>query len=101
MKLINSGGEFQNILKNNKYVLVDWSATWCGPCKEIAPYLELIEDEYDDVLFIKVVIDKLQNLSQEFHISTVPTFHLIKNGVTIKKVVGGSIEQVIKMLSTR
>lgn len=72
-------------------VLVDFSATWCGPCKMLTPVLDALADEYagvDGVEIIKVDIDKCPNLASSYQITSVPTIKLMKNGSEVDTIVG-------------
>lgn len=62
-------------------MLIDFSATWCGPCKMIAPVLEEVSDEYEGKLaFYNVDVDENQKLANEFGIQSIPALAIIKNG---------------------
>lgn len=71
-------------------VVVDFFATWCGPCKRIAPALEKMSEEMSDVVFLKVDVDELQDLAAEQSVSAMPTFFFFKKGTKIHEVVGAS-----------
>ncbi len=69
--------------------MVDFWATWCGPCKIVAPVVEEIADEYEGrVLVGKVEADSEMTLAQQFGISSIPTMIFFKNGEEIKRIVG-------------
>lgn len=74
-----------NELISSGTVLVDFSATWCGPCKMLEGELEAIEDK---IKIVKVDIDKFQKLTQEYRIMSVPTMIFYKEGKKINEVVG-------------
>lgn len=74
-----------NELISSGTVLVDFSATWCGPCKMLEGELEAIEDK---IKIIKVDIDKFQKLTQEYRIMSVPTMIFYKDGKKVNEVVG-------------
>ena len=79
---ITSENEFNKYIndKNNKIILIDWFATWCGPCKMIEPTLIDMSDKYKDkILFLKIDVDKFEDLSQDNGISAMPTFQFYKN----------------------
>ncbi|MGB0896589.1 MAG: thioredoxin [Flavobacteriaceae bacterium] len=72
---------FSEIINQNKPVLVDFYATWCGPCKTLAPILKQVKDVMsDNVSIIKIDIDKNQNLAHKLNVRGVPTLVLYKNG---------------------
>ena len=75
---------FDDLIKEGT-VLVDFSATWCGPCKMLEGELEAIEDK---IKIVKVDIDKFQKLTQEYRIMSVPTMIFYKDGKKVNEVVG-------------
>lgn len=74
--------------KNDKLTVLDFWATWCGPCRMLAPVLEEIESEYPEVAFGKINVDDEAGLAQKFKIVSIPTLVFMKNGEVIKKSVG-------------
>ena len=60
--------------------MIDFFATWCGPCKMIAPKLEQMDKDMDNVVFLKVDVDEAEDVAQEYNISAMPTFVFLKNG---------------------
>lgn len=82
--------EFDKLVKNsNKTVLVDFFATWCGPCKMLTPILEGIQDEVkDNVDIFKVDIDECMDLAKSFGIMSVPTMIVFKGGEEVNRLVG-------------
>jgi thioredoxin 1 len=65
--------EIKELQTNGKKILVDFWATWCGPCKQLIPRLEKIEHDYTDVVFVKVDVDENQDYALELGIRSVPT----------------------------
>ena len=69
-------------------VLVDFFATWCGPCKMLGPVLEEIAKEQTDLKIVKVDVDQHESLAQQFGIMSVPTLVLYKDGRPVKRMSG-------------
>ena len=87
------------VLKNEKTVLLDFSAVWCGPCQMIAPVIHEIAEENGDVFVGKIDVDNETSLAIKFGVSSIPTLVVMKNGQTIDKAVGlRSKEQILEML---
>ncbi|MBQ5315067.1 MAG: thioredoxin [Oscillospiraceae bacterium] len=79
----------KEIKESDKVVLIDFWATWCGPCKMIAPIIEEIAEEFsDEVKVCKVNIDDEPSLATKFGITSIPTLLVIKNGEVVKTSVG-------------
>ena len=76
------------VLHSDKPVLVDFFATWCGPCRMVAPVVEEIAAERPDYLVGKVNVDEEMELAMEFGIISIPTLIVINNGEVARKVVG-------------
>lgn len=76
--------DFDELIKDGN-VLVDFYATWCGPCKMLESELEAIED---NIKIVKVDIDKFQELTMDYRIMSVPTMILFKDGVKKEEVIG-------------
>jgi thioredoxin 1 len=75
---------FNDIIKSGKLTLVDFYATWCGPCKMMHPVLEqLKEDLGDSIRIIKIDVDKNEAIYTQYRIMSVPTFMLFKNGEAV------------------
>lgn len=86
----------QEVLDADKPVLVDFWATWCGPCKAVAPILEKIADDKADSLKIaKVDIDQHQQYAAQLGVTGIPTMVLFKNGQPVEKIVGALPEQAL------
>lgn len=94
MKKVNQM-EFEEIVKNG-YTLVDFFATWCGPCKMLAPVLEELDGEFDNVDFVKVDVDEENELAARFGIMSIPAVYMFKDGEAIAKTGGFQPKAQIK-----
>lgn len=81
---------------SREYVLVEFWAEWCGPCKMMAPVLESIEEEHGWLYVAKVNADDLPNLAKRYDISSIPTLLLFHEGSIIKYVVGAKPKAFIR-----
>lgn len=89
LKYVKSTKEFDDLLAQEKYVLVDFWATWCAPCRMIAPVIEQLAEKYDGkVTVAKVDVDEQQELSIRYGISSIPTVILYKDGKIAAKEIG-------------
>lgn len=89
IKVINSTQEFDDMVKQNRYVLVDFWATWCAPCRMVAPVIEKISEQYSGkVIVAKVDVDEQQELAIRYGIQTIPTIILFKEGRVTSKEIG-------------
>lgn len=88
LKHVNSNEFTKEVLENKKAVLVDFYASWCPPCKMLAPILEKISTSRAEFDIAKVNIDENQDLAMEYKIEVVPTMLVFKNGKPVNKIVG-------------
>ncbi len=89
IKYVNSTKEFDELISKEKYVLVDFWATWCAPCRMIAPIIEKLAEQYDGKITVaKVDVDQQQELSIRYGIQSIPTVILYKNGKIEAKEIG-------------
>ena len=85
-----SANEFEEkVLKSELPVLVDFFATWCGPCKMMSPIVEAIEKEMEGKVNVyKIDTDEATDLAMQYNIMSIPTFLIFKNGEVVNTVVG-------------
>ena len=89
MEIIREDQFGEKVLKNDKLVLVDFFATWCGPCHMIAPILDQVSRESDGNYEIyKVDVDQNEMLARKYGIMSIPTMMLFKNGQPVDKMIG-------------
>ena len=90
---------FDESIRNNKLILIDFWADWCGPCKKVSPILDEISSEYS-LPVGKLNIDENQVKPKEFGVSSIPTMVLFEDGIPIKTIVGAMPKHLmIKELS--
>lgn len=80
--------EFEMLLKEDKILVVDFFAVWCGPCQMLSPVLEELSNEMNDIDVLKIDIDEEQNLAIQMGIEVVPTVMIFKNGEKKKELQG-------------
>jgi thioredoxin 1 len=99
MKIVQSVKEFKDEIASGKAV-VDFFADWCGPCRQLGPVLEEIEANDASIKLIKVNVDELPSLAQEYGVFNIPNVHFFKDGKEVGGFVGfrykGDVEKVIK-----
>lgn len=86
----------EEVINNKGVVLVDFWATWCGPCKMIAPIIEEVASEVTNAKFTKVDVDANQALASKYQVSSIPTLIIFKNGAPVDTLVGFMPKDALK-----
>ncbi|KAL3810906.1 hypothetical protein ACHAXA_008756 [Cyclostephanos tholiformis] len=96
VKFVESEGEWMELMEQSKekLVVVDFTASWCGPCRMVAPEFEKMSKEFPNVIFVKVDVDAQQGIMQECGINCMPTFQYYKGGVKVDEVVGANVQSL-------
>lgn len=81
--------EFEQIIKDESIVVVDFTATWCGPCKKVSPMMDQLAADYDGrVKVVKVDVDKNKSVAKQYGIRSIPAVLVIKSGELVETLVG-------------
>ena len=92
---INKTNFEEIVLKNEKTVLIDFYADWCGPCKMVAPIVEEISEEYPDVVVGKINVDDEMELAVKFGIQSIPALFVLREGKVEDSEIGYKPKEVI------
>ena len=89
MAIIATNTSFDSLLADQKLVIVDFWATWCGPCRMLSPLLDEVEEEMSDkITVVKVNVDDADEIAMRYRIMSIPTLLFFKNGQVVDKTVG-------------
>jgi len=83
----------------DKLVVIDFYATWCGPCKVIAPKIAEMAQQMADVVFLKVDVDEAEEVAGKYEISAMPTFKFIKKGEVVDELMGANADKLTEMVN--
>ena len=88
MNIIRTNDEYSQYIKNNNYVVANFSASFCKPCKEISPFIEDLSVSYPTIRFLKIDIEEASEVSDYHNISSIPYFKFYRNEVEIASYCG-------------
>jgi len=88
------------MIVQEKFILIDFHATWCGPCKQIAPYLESLAGQYpDNLIIVKIDVDEAEEVAMSYQVEAMPTFVAVKNGTMIQRFAGANKNKISALIS--
>ncbi|KAK9853640.1 hypothetical protein WJX84_012213 [Apatococcus fuscideae] len=92
-------GLLQGAASKGQTVAVDFSATWCQPCKMMAPVFRQLAEQYPDVVFLKVEVDMNEALAAEYAVTAMPTFAIIQEGQRVGEVIGADKNKLADLIA--
>ena len=96
MAKVATNTNFEELLQSEKLVIVDFWATWCGPCRMLSPILDEVEEEMaDKIQVVKVNVDDADEVAAQFRIMSIPTLLFFKNGQIVDKTVGAMPKNIL------
>lgn len=97
MKAVKNLEEYKNLISQDKPILLDFYANWCGPCQALLPTVERLAKEYEGKIEIqKVNVDQNGELAEQFEVRSIPSLFFIKNNQIVDKVKGAISENVLR-----
>mmetsp|Transcript_13242 Transcript_13242/g.20963 ORF Transcript_13242/g.20963 Transcript_13242/m.20963 type:complete len:106 (+) Transcript_13242:84-401(+) len=102
VKFVESEGEWMALMEQSKekLVVVDFTASWCGPCQMVAPHFEAMSNEYTNAIFVKLDVDAQDKIAQKCGIRAMPTFQFYKNGEKVDELMGANVAELKKKVTT-
>ena len=96
MAKVATNNNFQELIQDSKLVVIDFWATWCGPCRMLSPVLDEVEEEMSDkISVVKVNVDDADQIAMQYRIMSIPTLLFFKNGQVVDKTVGAMAKNVL------
>ncbi len=92
---------FEETVRDNNFVIVDFWAPWCGPCRSFAPTYEKVSEEFPDIVFAKVNTEDEQEIAAHFNIRSIPTLMIFRDNIIIYSEAGALPESAFRELVTK
>lgn len=89
--------ELTKLVNAPTLTIVDFTAAWCGPCKQIAPVLDKLAEQNTNVTFVKVDVDDALEVAAEYGIAAMPTFKVFKNGEQLETIIGANVKRLTEV----
>lgn len=96
VKTVDKSNFQTEVMEADKPVIVDFWASWCGPCRQVSPVLTSIAETHDELYVAKINIDENPEIAQQYQVLSVPTFLVFSGGKVIKTVVGAKPKTVLE-----
>ncbi|CDP07462.1 unnamed protein product [Coffea canephora] len=90
---------FTKGVESKKLVVVDFTASWCGPCRFIAPILAEFAKKLPHVIFLKVDVDELKTVAEKYEVEAMPTFIFFRDGNIVDKFVGAKKDELLQVIT--
>ncbi|MEL6711686.1 MAG: thioredoxin family protein [Pseudomonadota bacterium] len=94
--ILKTADELKAILEDNTYVILDFYATWCGPCKMLEPLLDAIVAKFVDIKVVKIDIEKCLDIASQYKVQVVPTLVFVKDNAIVKNHVGSITNEMLE-----
>jgi thioredoxin 1 len=88
VRRIRTEEEFEKIWNEARALVCDFTAPWCGPCRQLEPVLKELEKEHKDIVFVKVDVEEMWDLSEKLGVESMPTLLFVRKGKEVKRIVG-------------
>jgi|UniRef100_A0A6C0KQB6 thioredoxin 1 len=99
MKHIKNQKDFDDIVRENEVVIIDFYTKWCGPCKAIAPFFEKLEKEFPHIVFVKCDCENSEDVSDTLGVKSIPTFIKFEKGVKTTVISGANKTELLGLVN--